>query len=149
MAGTFVNAELRNINRFQDKLNAIILRAGNAKPAYKIAGQVLLNSVRKNFRSGGRPDKWEKNSPKTKKKPGEKILVRRGMAGGLMGSINYQAFTDQVLVGTNKIYGAIQQYGGRAGRNLSVFIPARPYLLMQPEDLSKIVRAFGRYLIKP
>ncbi|MDP3408199.1 phage virion morphogenesis protein [Bosea sp. (in: a-proteobacteria)] len=83
-------------------------------------------------------------------KRGPGILRESGMRGGLQGSITRRAGRDQVEVGTNKIYGAIHQYGGvitakgggklafRMGGRLiktaSVTIPARPYLGISRDD---------------
>lgn len=83
-------------------------------------------------------------------KRGPGILQERATSGGLMGSITRQVRGDSVIVGTNKVYGAIYQFGGTitaknakglrfrmAGhwvRVRSVRIPARPYLGFGPED---------------
>jgi len=147
MAGSFISVEITN--KFQRKLMDIKYKAGNARPAFNIAGQILTKSVRKNFTSQGRPTKWQDLAESTKKKKkGNKILINRGMAGGLMGSINYQSTNSDVRVGTPKVYGAIHQFGGKAGRNKKTTIPQREYLLIQPEDWQSITDAFGRYLTK-
>lgn len=145
MAGAFISSEL-DTTQFVKKLQRIKTKAGNAKPAFAIAGQILVISVQKNFTSQGRPDKWTPLSEHTKKKRKNQILINRGMAGGLMGSINYQASNREVAVGTPKVYGAIHQWGGKAGRGKKKTIPQREYLLIQTEDWQDITEAFGRYL---
>lgn len=56
---------------------------------------------------------------------GRLILVR---SGRLVNSITYKADASSVTIGTNLIYAAIHQFGGKAGRNRAVNIPARPYM---------------------
>jgi len=46
---------------------------------------------------------------------------------------------NSALVGTNKIYAAIHQFGGKAGRNKNVEIPARPYLKVGNEENAEII----------
>ena len=155
---------------FDRYLNSISQRAGSLQPAFEIAGQVIATSVRKNFMEQGRPDKWQPLSEATKfniiggskgykksggmriaaarKIAGRKILIGRGMGGGLMGSINNRPSPENVAVGTPKIYGAIHQFGGKAGRGRKVTIPARPYLAIQDEDWPSIKDAFIRYLTR-
>jgi len=49
-------------------------------------------------------------------------------------------------VGTNKVYAAIHQFGGDAGRNKKVKIPARPYLKLGNKELNTINEAISEYL---
>jgi len=81
-----------------------------------------------------------------KKMEDAKVLVRHGMAGGLMGSVTYVASAVDVVVGTNKVYAAIHQFGGKAGRGKKVEIPARPYLVVQDEDIEEIKQTIWDYL---
>lgn len=46
----------------------------------------------------------------------------------LLNSIDHEVENGAVAWGTDVKYGRIHQYGGRAGRNKKVDIPARPYL---------------------
>jgi len=56
-----------------------------------------------------------------------------------MNSVSWKATARSVEVGTNKVYAAIHQFGGEAGRKSKrVTIPARPYLLVQDEDIAEI-----------
>jgi phage virion morphogenesis protein len=82
-------------------------------------------------------------------KRGAGILRGAAMEGGLMGSLTFAADRSSVRVGSNKVYAAIHQFGGKivpvrasalffplmggngvvyAHRVKSVTIPARPYL---------------------
>jgi phage virion morphogenesis protein len=125
------------------------------KRSMAIIGDMMVKSVRENFLQGGRPSKWAPLSPVTlamklgkskgkaraKKASTNKVLVGLGMRGGLMGGIHYKASDSAVVIGPdNKPYAAIHQFGGMAGRNRKVKIPARPYLVVQDKDLERIRR---------
>jgi len=128
-------------------------RMGDLSPLMKNVGETVLTSIRKNFEVGGRP-KWPGLKLSTIKQrtaqghwPG-KILIRHGVSGGLLGSINYRAESDRVVLSANKVYAAIQHFGGQAGRGHKVSIPARPYMLVQSEDWAEIKNLASLYLTK-
>jgi phage virion morphogenesis protein len=122
--------------------------------ALKNIGQVLLKGTRERFSRQvdpeGRP--WAPLNPEyAKGKRGGKILQVQGMRGGLLGSITAQlSGSHRLEVGTNKIYGAVHQFGatirprsaealvfrlgGRLIRAKQVTIPARPYLGISAAD---------------
>ena len=49
-----------------------------------------------------------------------------------------------VEVGSNVLYAAIHQFGGRAGRGRRVTLPARPYLGIDERDQANILRIVAR-----
>jgi phage virion morphogenesis protein len=129
-------------------------RMGDLSPLMKNVGEMALTSIRKNFEVGGRPSKWPGLKLSTIKQrtaqghwPG-KILIRHGVSGGLLGTVSYRAESDRVVLSANKVYAAIQHFSGQAGRGHKVTIPARPYMLVQPEDWAEIKRLAGEYLTK-
>jgi len=67
-------------------------------------------------------------------------------AGGLASSITSKYDENSAIVGTNKIYAAIHQFGGNAGRNKKVKIPARPYLSLGESELNDITNSVQEYL---
>lgn len=98
---------------------------------------------------GKRGGKFFKKSGGLKKRgerrlAGKKILVA---SGALVGSINWQADRQGVEIGTNRVYAAIHQFGGKAGRGRKVTIPARPYMVVQDEDLDQINNVLEDYLL--
>ncbi len=122
-------------------------------PVMRAIGTGLVTSTQDRMDAGHDPNgaAWAALNPvyaRGKRGPG--ILRESGMRGGLQGSITHRAERDQVEVGTNKIYGAIHQFGGviraKAGgklafrmggkliRTSSVTVPARPYLGISAED---------------
>lgn len=85
----------------------------------------MHHAVRQNFRQGGRP-KWLG------------LQYRNGKplvdTGALRDSHSQLYDNDTALVGTNMVYAAIHHFGGMAGRNRKVAIPARPFLVLTNED---------------
>lgn len=116
----------------------------------KIAGS-MLDSVEENFEQQGRP-KWKKLAPQTierRRKKGHwpgKILQATGQ---LAASVNARSTANSAIVGTNKEYAALHQFGGRTtigGR--SIFVPARPFLTIPDTDIEDISKMIADYLIK-
>ncbi|MDK4680621.1 phage virion morphogenesis protein [Kingella negevensis] len=106
----------------------------------KLAG-TMNHAVRQNFRQSGRP-KWLG------------IEYRNGKplidTGALRDNINQAYDNDTALVGTNIVYAAIHNFGGMAGRNRKVRIPARPFLVLTNEDKQDLmddVQDYFRQLI--
>ena len=64
--------------------------------------------------------------------PSERALLTGGKTlidtGDLQNSISVNMGFGEVEVGSNMVYAAIHQLGGKAGRNKSVTLPARPFL---------------------
>lgn len=147
-------------------LNALRRAAGemgNTRPLMRSVAGIMFRAVEDNFEQDGRP-KWKDLHPGTKLSrykqgtwPG-KILQR---SGGLASSIQQQFDQREAVVGTNKIYAAIHQFGGKTAphvirpktkRALSFGgivvrqvnhpgsdIPARPFLRLTPGDLREII----------
>ena len=131
------------------KLGNVLKRLGNPGPAMKILGAIARTSIVRNFEKGGRPTKWQALSPETlKTKKGTAILREQGMAGGLMGSVNYKAFGKKAVISADKIYAAIHHFGGQAGRGRKVTIPARPYMMVQDEDWVEMKAALGDFIVR-
>ena len=110
-------------------LQQIQKRLGDLTPAMKKVGSTVRSSIVRNFEKGGRPVKWAKHSETTKKRrgTGAKILRQQGFAGGLMGSVKYKASRDRVVIGTNKEYGAVHQFGAKKGSFGRFVIDVGPY----------------------
>ena len=129
------------------KLTAFAKTTRNMLPFWRSVGEILRKSIVQNFRVGGRPDPWKPLSEITKqykRKNKNKILVE---SGRLRGSINYKADASGVSVGTSGVeYAAIHQFGGDTG---TATIPARPYVLIQPEDMETIAQDLEDYLTLP
>jgi phage virion morphogenesis protein len=148
MAGT-VLVFSSNSDAISSSIRLIERKLGNLQPALAIIGETVKTSVVRNFEKGGRPAGWQELAPATlARKKGGATLIGKGHAGGLMGSIHSEIGPKSVMVGTDKVYGAIHQFGGLVGRGGKVKIPARPYLLVQEEDWTEINDQLGDYILQ-
>ncbi len=131
-------------------------------PLMRAIGVGLVSNTQDRFDAARSPDgaAWEPvKEPWASLKRGPGILREAGMRGGLQGSITFDAGSDEVSVGSNKVYAGVHQFGatirpkngpflifrtanGRPyGFARQVRIPARPYLGIGPEDEDTILDA--------
>lgn len=165
-----------------DALRRAASEMGNAAPMMAGIAGIMHASVIRNFEEQGRP-KWQDLSPATKlsramggqwkaARAGNAVQVRKpGMilndTGMLKQSVQMSSTATQAVVGTNLVYAAIHQFGGKTKphvirpktkRALSFGgivvrqvnhpgsnIPARPFLCLTPGDLREIVLAARGY----
>jgi phage virion morphogenesis protein len=161
--------EVRNL------LGTLQGRLRTLSPAMKQIAGIMHDAVEENFEQEGRP-KWDplkKSTQEQRKKeakwPG-KILQKS--AGGLAASISRSFNSYQAVVGSNKKYAAIHQFGGKTGphiirpkRKQALFwpgakhparsvnhpgsdIPARPFLKLTDGDMSEIKSALMDYILR-
>lgn len=104
---------------------------------------------------------------------GTSVLMRSGMRGGLMASITASSSQSTAWASTNKVYAAIHNFGGKtkphiiAPRNAKALafltgmqqvitrsvhhpgsnIPARPYMVIQPEDVLDAQEILADFLL--
>lgn len=165
----FINATIER-HEFDTLLEIMKDRAVHLKPIMAVTGNMVVKSVRQNFREGGRPEKWEKS----KKSKGMTLIG----TGALMKSIHYKVHDDgmgvTIMTGPQK-YAAILHFGGTTApheikaRNFKALgfmrggekvhyrkvhhpgsnIPARPYMLLQDEDIENIKKVMLEYLKDP
>jgi phage virion morphogenesis protein len=137
-----------NDQDFRAKLNTFGQRI-SPPPLLRIIGAYMLGSIDKTFREGGSPAgswaPWAKSTVKryAKKGGGRKLLIS---SARLKNSQTYRIEGNSVFIGSNLVYAAIHQLGGKAGRNRAATIPARPYLVFRPEDPQNIVQALQTYI---
>jgi phage gpG-like protein len=132
------------------------------EPLTRAIKQVLSPSFKKNFEVGGRP-KWTPLAEYTVKEKGHsRPLERSGVLKQVAGQFNIwtiqgpqgRAFVSRLP--DRAWYGAIHQAGSvraRQSMNKSVVdlpnpvgeIPARPFLVVQPEDVNKIKEVFATW----
>ena len=60
--------------------------------------------------------------------------------------ITIQYNNESAIIGSNKVYAAIHQLGGLAGKNKKVSSPARPYLKLTDDDFEEILIATSKFL---
>jgi phage gpG-like protein len=161
MAGYAIKLEARQARRY---FADVAKRALDMTAVYRDIGEHMLRSVEKNFSEEGRPDAWATRAPlasKTlirkvggvrramSKRGGLKAKAARKLAGNkiltdtgrLRRSITYRARRDHVMLGTNVVYARAHQFGV-PGR-----LPARPFLMVQPEDLLKFKKIVAQHIM--
>ena len=146
-----VHEKLLNLAKRTENLRPFNLakRTENLRPLMKNIAGIFAYSTEENFKEEGRPDKWvdlaestKKQRTKKRKWPGQILQVE----GKLAASINTYYDNDSAVIGSNLEYAAIHQLGGQAGKNKSVEIPARPYLLLTNDDYDEILTECENYL---
>lgn len=131
---------------FQRRIASLRQGVGDATPLMRIWGEVAHASIQYNFEVGGRPA-WKKLSPVTIQLKGHDRILR-GRTGNLA-RITVKPGPASVQLGTSpasKGYAAIQNFGGKAGRNRKVTIPARPFMVLQTEDKTEMAAEARKYL---
>ena len=129
-------------------LENISLKLKNPAPLMAGIAEVMKDAVEENFEQQGRP-KWhplKKSTIMQRRKNGRwprKILQQEG---NLAVSVTSDYGNDYAVVGTDKKYAAIHQFGGRAGRGKRANIPARPFLSLSPADEEEIINTTRDFL---
>jgi len=108
--------------------------AQNLTPIHRHIGNILENSIEQSFEDEKSPfgQVWAPS----KKSQGKTLTA----SGTLSASFTSNADRRGVSVGTNLPYAAVHQFGGRAGRNRSITLPARPFLPVENGELEEGVR---------
>ena len=113
------------------------------KAVFSAIGEELLLSTDARFDSQTDPDgrPWEPLNAKYAEwkrafHGHDRILKLRGY---LRDTLRYQATDVSVAIGSNRVYSAIHQFGGQAGREHKAAIPARPYLGGSYDDVAAIL----------
>lgn len=146
MSGISINVKFdeREVTDFLSRLQA---RGRDLAPVFKDFGEYMVRETEGRFEGEHDPEgkPWTALSELTlAKKKGSKILTEDSF---LRGDIHYDADSDQMALGTVKIYGAIQQLGGMAGRGRKVEIEARPYLGINDENEAEFIEIIKEHLI--
>lgn len=124
--------------RLQETLRTIEWAVGDLAPLMRGIAAELASQTEENFEEEGRPD-WTPLSDVTTERrkksgtwPGQMLQVS---AAGLAASISSQSDDSSALVGSNKPYAAMMQFGGSKSDfpHLWGDIPGREYLPMDAE----------------
>ena len=124
--------------RLQETLRTIEWAVGDLAPLMRGIAAELASQTEENFEAEGRPD-WQSLSEVTLARreaagygPGQMLRLT---AGGLAASISTHSDDSSALVGSNKPYAAMMQFGGDKSDfpHLWGDIPSRAYLPMDAE----------------
>lgn len=143
MAGTRLDVAFDDAGTTR-RLNQLLARLDDPKPLFNDIGEYLLQSHDDRWDQQQAPDgsAWKPLSEKyaarkERKRPNAGILTYDELLRRLV----YQASDSGLELGTNRIYGATQQFGD-PDRN----IPARPFLGLSGEDETEIAAIVEDYL---
>lgn len=133
-----LTVELEN-QRIQNLLREIERAVGDLTPLMRGMAAELAKQTEQNFENEGRPEWPELSDTTTERRakkgnwPGQVLQVS---AAGLAASITTHATDSSALVGSNKPYAAMMQFGGDQANfpHLWGDIPARPYLPVDAES---------------
>ena len=137
-----IEIEINNAQQIASILNKLASAAQDRAPLMRSIAGTMESAVLQNFDVGGRP-KWLG----LKYRQGTPLVDTEN----LMNSITSYYDNNVAEVGTNEPYAAIHQFGGKAGRGRKVDIPARPFLVLTPQDEDDIledVQAYFRSVVK-
>ena len=137
-----IEIEINNAQQIASMLDKLENAAQDRTPLMRSIAGTMESAVLQNFDVGGRP-KWLG----LKYRQGTPLVDTEN----LMNSITSYYDNNIAMVGTNEPYAAIHQFGGKAGRGRKVDIPARPFLVLTPQDEDDIledVQAYFRSIVK-
>lgn len=134
-----IEIELNNAEQIARALEKLSRAVKDRTPLMERIAGAMEAGVLQNFKVGGRPP-WQG----LKYRDGNPLMNTKN----LMSSITSEYDNDQAMVGTDKSYAAIHQFGGKAGRGRKVDIPARPFLLLTPEEEDDILEDIQDYFQK-
>lgn len=137
-----IEIEINNARQIAAILDRLANATQDRTPLMRSIAGTMESAVLQNFEVGGRP-KWLG----LKYRQGTPLVDTEN----LMNSITSYYDNDSAEVGTNEPYAAIHQFGGKAGRGRKVDIPARPFLVLTPQDEDDIledVQAYFRSVVK-
>ncbi|PTS92700.1 phage virion morphogenesis protein [Pseudomonas sp. HMWF006] len=126
--------------RLQDALRKVEWAVGDLAPLMRSAAAELLSQTEENFENEGRPDWADLSDVTTERReksgnwPGQILQIS---SAGLAASITSAATESSALVGSNKPYAAMMQFGGYKSEfpHLWGDIPSRPFFPMDAEGV--------------
>lgn len=134
-----------------DKLQLISQRSGEPDEILDDIGAWLDGDVTERFMQELAPDgtKWQQSEAartgkgRDPEKPGLTLTNTRDLAG----SVTHNAENGELEHGLGEVYAAIHHFGGEAGRNKSVKLPARPIIGIEQKQAAVIVDMVAGWLV--
>lgn len=134
-------------------LRKMIGQATNTLPMMRALSETLLDSIEQALEDEANPEAgapWPTLAQSTilqrtaqGKWPGKMLQLSQG---GLASSFSASAGPGYARAGSNKPYAAIHHFGGQAGRNRAVTIPARPYAGLTSQHRQEVLDIIQRHL---
>ena len=136
-----IEVNIENISAALHQIERLHQGTENRYILMRRLAETMHTAVLLNFRAGGRPKwlglKYRNGKPLTD-------------TGALRNSFSTLYDNDTAIAGTNMVYAAIHNFGGKAGRGRKVTVPQREFLKLTPEDeqsLADTVQDYFRGLV--
>ena len=146
MAGVVFTVEQTGIEKINERLGRLISLGEDAfKDLLAEIGEEVVSQTRTSFEEEKSPggDAWE---------PSLRAMAERGLTlsdtARLKNSINFEVGASEVEAGTNVVYGAIHQFGGKAGRGLKATMPARSYIPRDDTEITDLPALIDDYILR-
>ena len=151
-----------DIKKVQRLLKKTYQKTSDLREPFRQIAEIIHESIQYNFDVGGRysrPGSWRGGSEKWKPLALSTILERERLGYGgekpilvrtrdLRYSITDKITKDSLVIGTNLEYAKVHQLGNPVPSPRHPFpLPARPFLVVQEEDLEDIAEILENYLI--
>ncbi|AXP61473.1 phage virion morphogenesis protein [Haemophilus influenzae] len=140
-----IEIEIENAENISRLLGKVAEKTQNRQDLMADLAETMRLAVDKNFEMEGRPD-WLGLA-----RPNKSGKILQGKSRDLRSKIITKSDNSEAIVGSNKVYAAIHQFGGKAGRNKRAEIPKRPFLTLTEEDKEDLlddVQSYFQRLIK-
>jgi len=164
-----ITIKIDGADAIRERLREISARTSNLSPIMKAIGDRIVEQTKRRFEAGGpAPDGTPWKEPKS---PNPKRIRTLTVSGHLRDSIRYQMIgRNTVAIGTNRVYAAIHQLGGRTAahiirprnkgglfwpgakhpvksvRHPGSVIPARPFLGLSEANSTEILGIINDYI---
>jgi phage virion morphogenesis protein len=136
MAAPFtVQFDAADLARFRAAMTRLAAAGQDLGPAMALVAATLMDEAEANFAAEGRPS-WPELAGSTKKsraKHGHWPGPKEQVSGQLAASTTTEFGPMFAQIGQSKIYAAIQNLGGAAGRGHAAILPPRPSLPITPD----------------
>lgn len=147
MAGVTVKLDQQHVLDAFDHLGNV---AGDLSLAFADVAEYLLQSHHARWKRMEDPDgqRWKELSRayrKRKPKNKNKILV---LEGYLRQMLTYEVGPSELAFGTNRIYGAVHQFGSDENYEAGG-VPPRPFLGLTRADENEIIRILADHVAPP
>lgn len=154
MAGQDLVLELDPADRkaLEKLIQGVAAGVSSLDPFFDAVEMHMIDSLTKNFESGGRPQRWKPLSPVTIEMKGSSGILQD--SGALKNSVNAQNTEREALslkLFAGESHGAFHQYadedpGSQFGMTNRKGMPMRPFMMFQDEDIDEIEDILGKYI---
>ncbi|MBU2430349.1 MAG: phage virion morphogenesis protein, partial [Proteobacteria bacterium] len=125
-------------------------RISNMNPVMKAFSEYMVMQTDDRFKKEQAPDgsRWQALSPMTvKRKADQGKMDKILQQDGYLRLVHPHADKDSAGIYSDRIYAAIHNRGGKAGRNRSVTIPKREFLGFSKADLQEFVETCKDFIV--